>query len=104
MKITSALCAQYTKGKFNMMYRSTEYLLPQSLYRILCPLVAKRRNTLLTTFVVNVRQLFPSFSQPQYIDLEHCAALSHTPALIQQLFMYRVASNATIHSKLPHAC
>ena len=42
------------------------YFLPQSLYRILCPLVAKRTNTLLTTFVVNVRRLFPSFSQPQH--------------------------------------
>ena len=51
MKITS--CAQYTKSKFNAMYRSVEYLLPQSLYRISCPVVA-RTNTLLTTFVVNV--------------------------------------------------
>jgi len=59
-KITRALCAQYMKSKFNEMYRSMEYLLPQSLYRILCPLVAKRTNTLLTTFVVNVWR----FSRP----------------------------------------
>jgi len=102
MKITRAPCARYTKGKFYAMYRSMEYLLPQSLYRISSPLVAKRTNTLLTTFVVNVRWLFP-FSQPQHIDLEHCAALSHTLALLQQLFIYRVASNATISSELLHA-
>ena len=30
--------------------------------------------------------------------------LSHTPALLQQLFMYRVASSATISSELLHAC
>jgi len=100
MKI-SHVCAPYTKGKFNAMYRSMEYLLPPSLYRILCPFIAKRTKTLLTTFVVNVQRLFPSFSQPQHIDLERCAALSHTPALLQQLFMYRVASNATISSELP---
>ena len=101
-KITLALCAQYTISKFNTMYRSTEYLLSQSLYRISCPLIAKGPNTL-TTFVVNVRQLFPSFSQPQHIDLERCAALSDTPALLKQLFIYRVASNAAISSELPHA-
>jgi len=71
---------------------------PQSLCRISCPLVTKRTNTLLTTFVVNVRRLFPSFSQPQHIDLERCAALSHTPALPEQLFIYRVASNAASES------
>ena len=86
--------------KFNAMYRSKENLLPQSLYRILCPLLAKRTNTLLTTFVVNVRRLVPSFSQPQHIDLERCAALSRTPALLEQLFIYRVASNAAISSEL----
>jgi len=77
-------CAQYTKSKFDAMYRSTEYLLPQSVsHWVSCPLVAKRTNTLSTTFVVNVRRLFPSFSQPQYIDLERCATLSHTPALLK---------------------
>jgi len=72
------------------------------LYRICCPVVAKTTNTLLTTFAINVRRLFPSFSQPQHIDLEHCVALSHTSALLQQLFMYRVASSATISSELLH--
>ena len=71
----------------------------QSLYRISCPLVAKRTNTLLTTFVVNVRRLFPSFSQPQHIIL-NVVQLSHT---LHQLFIYKVASNAAISSELPHA-
>ena len=42
MKITCALLCTVHKSKFKVMYRSTEYLLPQSLYRISRPLVAKR--------------------------------------------------------------
>ena len=49
------------------------------------------------------QRLFPSFSQPQHIDLECCAALSHTPALLQQLFIYRVVLSATISSEHPNA-
>jgi len=105
-KITCALCTAHEK--FNAMYNSMEYLPRQSQYRISCPLVAKRTNTLWTTFMVNVRWLFPFFSQPQHIDLECCATLSHTPVLLQQLppislYIYMVALNATISSELLHA-
>jgi len=47
--------------------------------------------------------IVPILSQLRHINLECCEALSHTPGLLQQLFIYRVASNATISSKLPHA-
>ena len=66
------------------------------------PPCRKTTNTLLTTFTINVWRLFPSFLQPQHINPEHCVALSHTPALLQQLFMYRVALSATISSELLH--
>jgi len=47
--------------------------------------------------------IVPVLLQPQHINLERCAALSHTPALLQQLFIYSVALNAAISSELPHA-
>ena len=96
MKITRELCTQYMKSKFNLQI----YGVSSPPYRISCPLIAVRTNTLLTTFVVNVRRFFLCFSQPQHIDLERFAALSHTPALLQKLFIYRVASNPTISSML----
>ena len=75
--ITRALL--YTKVRVNAKYRSVEYLLPQSLYRISCPLVARRTNTLLTTFVVNVPMMivpvfFYSHGISYAIDLECCVA------------------------------
>ena len=45
----------------------------------------------------------PVLFTAQHIELECCAALSHTPALLEQLFIYRVALNAAISSELPHA-
>jgi len=46
--------------------------------------------------------IFPVFftATAYYIDLERFVALSHIPALLQKLFIYRVASNATISSML----
>ena len=55
IKTTRVLLCTVHESEFNAMYISTEYPLPWSLY-ILCPLVARSTNTLLTmtTFVVNV--------------------------------------------------
>ena len=62
------------------MYRSTEYLLPQSLYWISCPLITKRTNTLLTTFVVaKCPTIAPVlFTATVYQPWTLCVSLTHS--------------------------
>jgi len=100
------LCTVH-KIKFNAMYRATNYLSPQSLYRILCPLIARRMNTLLTTFAVNVPWLFAFFHR-HGISTLNAVWLSHTlqqfsSSCLPHLFIYMVAVKATICSKLLQA-
>jgi len=82
---------------------------PQSLYRMTCPLVARRMNTLLTTFVVNVPWLVPfSFFHSHGISTLNVVRLSHTlqhfsSSCLSHLFIDMVAVNATISSELLNA-
>ena len=82
----------------------------QSLYRISCPLIARRTNTLLTTFVVNVallQQLPPTSlcihgSRESTLDLSHAVEfLSCTQSctrnyelFLHEIFSYKIFSIA----------
>ena len=81
---------------------------PKSLYRMLCHLVARRTNTLSTTFVVNFPWLFPIFFHSHGISTLNVVWRSHTlqhssSSCLPHLFIYMVAANATISSKLLNA-
>ena len=109
-KITRALLCTVHGSQFNTMYRSTEYLegfSHQSLYGISCPLVARRTNTLLTTFVVNVHDCSQFFHSHGILTLNVVrlsrALQRFSSSCLLYLFIYMVALNTTISSELLHA-
>ena len=69
-----------------MIYRSTEYLLPPVTVQDVVPPRTKKNEHTLDNLRGKCPMIVPDFfSQSRHIDLERCAALSHTPALLQQL-------------------
>ena len=101
VKISHALLCTVHESKFNVMYRSMEYLLPPvTVQDIVPPCCKKNEHSWQPSCMVNVPWLFPFFHS-HGISTLNIVRLSHTlqhfsSSCLTRLFIYMVAANATI--------